>query len=79
MMLSCCDYAIFLVLSSYLSSMYCFDCLYDASFLQFEVYRPSHHRFLAISVERIVVQKVFDMEFWLLVGRFFIDLKISKN
>ena len=41
---------------------YCFDCLYDASFSQFEVF--THHQFL---VERIVVQRVFDMEFWLLV------------
>ena len=65
MMLSCRDYAIFLVLSSCLLSMCCFNCLYDASFLQFEVY--THHRFLDFLVERIVVQTVFDMEFWLLV------------
>ena len=67
MMLLCCDYAIFLVLSSCLFSMYrcCFDCLYDASFSQFEVY--THHQFLEFLVERIVVQRVFDMEFWLLV------------
>ena len=65
MMLSCCDYAIFLVLSSCLLSMHCFDCLYDASFSQFEVY--AHHQFLEFLVERIVVQRVFDMEFWLLV------------
>ena len=65
MMLSCCGYAIFLVLSSCLLSMYCFDCLYDASFSQFEVY--THHQFLEFLVERIVVQRVFDMEFWLLV------------
>ena len=65
MMLSYCDYAIFLVLSSCLLSMYCFDCSYDASFSQIEVY--THHRFLEFLVERIVVQTVFDMEFWLLV------------
>ena len=67
MMLSCCDYAIFLVLSSCLFPMYryCLDCLYDASFLQFKVY--THHQFLEFLVERIVVQRVFDMEFWLLV------------
>ena len=45
--------------------MYCFDYLYDASFSQFEVY--THHQFLEFLVERIVVQRVFDMEFWLLV------------
>ena len=50
MMLSCCDNAIFLVLSSCLLSMYCFDCLYDASFWQFEVY--THHRFLKFLVEK---------------------------
>ena len=44
---------------------YCFYCLYDASFSQFEVY--AHHQFLEFLVERIVVQRVFDMEFWLLV------------
>ena len=65
MMLWCCDYAIFLVLSSCLLSMHCFDWLYDASFSQFEIY--THHQVLEISVERIVVQKVFDEEFWLLV------------
>ena len=64
MMLSCCDYAIFLILSSCLLSMYCFDWLYDASFSQFEV---CTHSVLQISVERIVVQEVFSMEFWLLV------------
>ena len=44
---------------------YCFDCLYDASFSQFEVY--THHQFLEFLVERIVVQRVFNMKFWLLV------------
>ena len=45
--------------------MYCFDCFYDAIFSQFEVY--THRRFLEFLVERIMVQVVFDMEFWLLV------------
>ena len=45
--------------------MCCFDCLYDASFFQFEVY--THHRFLEFLVERVVVQTVFDIGFWLLV------------
>ena len=62
-MLSYCDYAIFLDLSSFLSSMNCFDCLYDASYSQFEVY--AHHQFFKISVETIVVQKMFNMEVWL--------------
>ena len=34
-------------------SMYCSDCLYDASFSQLEVY--PHHQFLEILVERTVM------------------------
>ena len=65
-MLSCCDYAIFF---SFIELFYC-PCIALIGYMMhhFRNLKFMHiHQVLQILVERIVVQMVSDMEFWLLV------------